>query len=126
MTTCPPKKSVLGRKPNTNTYAHVDISRGVRSRWLDPGKAGATLIDPFCGPGKCKIRGTEEYIDGGVVVAWRKSVDSGTPFSSVYVGDIDPERLDACKKRLRALNAPVSPAMQPQPALADHRARDWV
>lgn len=86
---------------------YVDISRGVRSRWLDQGKAGATLIDPFCGPGRCKIRGVNEFIDGGVVAAWKKSVDSSTPFSAIYIGDIEPERVEACEKRLRALNAPV-------------------
>lgn len=86
---------------------YVDISRGVRSRWLDPGKAGATLIDPFCGPGRCKIKGTGEYIDGGVVAAWKKSVDGGTPFSTVYIGDADSERVRACEKRLQRLNAPV-------------------
>lgn len=86
---------------------YVDISRGVRSRWLDPGKAGATLIDPFCGPGRCKIRGSDEYIDGGVIAAWKKSIDGGTPFSTIYIGDIDPERVKACEKRLHALKAPV-------------------
>ncbi|RWP85140.1 MAG: three-Cys-motif partner protein TcmP [Mesorhizobium sp.] len=86
---------------------YVDISRGVRSKWLDHGKAGATLIDPFCGPGRCRIRGTNEFIDGGVVAAWKKSADSRTPFSAVYIGDIEPGRVEACKKRLQALNAPV-------------------
>lgn len=74
---------------------YVDISRGVRSRWLDPGKAGATLIDPFCGPGRCKIRETGEFIDGGVVAAWKKSVEGGKPFSTLYIGDIEPERVEA-------------------------------
>ncbi|MER9772950.1 three-Cys-motif partner protein TcmP, partial [Mesorhizobium sp. M0220] len=75
---------------------YVDISRGVRSKWLDQGKAGATLIDPFCGPGRCRIRGTSEFIDGGVVAAWKKSADSKTPFSAVYIGDIETERVEAC------------------------------
>lgn len=104
-----PAEEVGSWAKNKHDYLnrYVDISRGVRSRWLDKGKGGATLIDPFCGPGRCKIRRTDEFIDGGVVAAWKKSVDANTPFSAVYIGDIDAVRVEACEKRLRELNAPV-------------------
>lgn len=87
---------------------YVDISRGVRSRFIGPGKAGATYIDLFCGPGRSKIK-NGGFIDGSCVAAWRKSVDGGAPFSQMFVADMDEKRLDAATKRLRALGAPVTP-----------------
>lgn len=86
---------------------YVDISRAVRSGWLGPGKAGATFIDLFCGPGRCKVRETGEWIDGGAVAAWKKSLEGGAPFTQVFIGDIDEQRREAAAKRLRQLGAPV-------------------
>lgn len=89
--------------------SYVDISRAVRSRWIGPGKAGATYIDLFCGPGRAKIRKTGETIDGGCVAAWKKSVEGRSPFSSIYIADADAEKLEFATERLRRLKAPVVP-----------------
>ncbi|WP_245316093.1 three-Cys-motif partner protein TcmP [Mesorhizobium wenxiniae] len=86
---------------------YVDMSRSVRSLWTAPRKAGATYIDPFCGPGRAKVRETGEFIDGGAVAAWKKSVAGGSPFTKVYIGDLDGKRVDAAEERLRRLGAPV-------------------
>lgn len=86
---------------------YIDISRAVRARWVGQGKAGATYIDPFCGPGRCRVRETGEWIDGGAVAAWKKSRDGGAPFTQVYVGDLDQQRRGAVATRLRQLGAPV-------------------
>lgn len=86
---------------------YIDISRAVRSGWLGPGKAGATYIDLYCGPGRCKVRETGEWIDGGVVAAWKKCLDGGAPFTQLYIGDLDDERREAAVTRLRKLGAPV-------------------
>ncbi|QRQ81098.1 three-Cys-motif partner protein TcmP [Paralysiella testudinis] len=86
---------------------YIDISRGVRKKFVGEDGAGATYIDPFCGPGLCKIKNTNEYIDGGAVAAWKKSVAGGAPFSQVLIGDLDKERLAAAEQRLRTLGAPV-------------------
>lgn len=86
---------------------YVDISRAVRAKWIGVGKAGATYIDPFCGPGRCKVRETGEWIDGGAVAAWKKSRDGGVPFTQVYIGDLDAQRRQAAAIRLRQLSAPV-------------------
>lgn len=86
---------------------YVDISRAVRSGWLGPGKAGATFIDLFCGPGRCKVRETGEWIDGGAVAAWKKSLEGGAPFTQVFIGDLDEQRREATAARLRQLGAPV-------------------
>ena len=86
---------------------YIDISRAVRARWVGQGKAGATYIDPFCGPGRCRVRETGEWIDGGAVAAWKKSRDGGAPFTQVYIGDLDQQRREAAATRLRQLGAPV-------------------
>lgn len=86
---------------------YIDISRGTRAKYLGNGKAGATYIDLFCGPGRCRVRDTGEWIDGGVVAAWKKSRDGGAPFSQVYIGDLDTPRREAAASRLRQLGAPV-------------------
>lgn len=86
---------------------YIDISRAVRRKWLGPNKGGATYIDPFCGPGRCQIRETGEWIDGGAVAAWKKSQEGGAPFSQIYIADLDPDRRKAMARRLVALGAPV-------------------
>lgn len=88
---------------------YVDISRGARSKFIGPGKAGATYIDMFCGPGRSKVKTTGAFIDGSCVAAWRKSAEGGAPFSQMFIADMDEGRLDAATKRLRALGAPVVP-----------------
>lgn len=89
---------------------YIDISRGVRARFIGPFKAGATYVDLFCGPGRSKIR-HGEFIDGSCVAAWRKSVEVGSPFTHVYIADIDETRLNAAAERLRKLGAPVVPIL---------------
>lgn len=86
---------------------YIDISRSTRAKYLGPGKAGATYIDLFCGPGRCKVRDTNEWIDGGVVAAWKKSQEGSAPFSQVFIGDLDAQRRQSAATRLRNLGAPV-------------------
>jgi three-Cys-motif partner protein len=86
---------------------YIDISRAVRSKWTAVGRVGATFIDPFCGPGRARVRETGEWIDGGAVAAWKKSRDGGAPFTQIYIGDLDVQRRDVCATRLRQLGAPV-------------------
>jgi three-Cys-motif partner protein len=88
---------------------YIDISRAVRRRWIGPANAGATYIDLFCGPGRARVRKTGEWIDGSCVAAWKKSVEGGAPFSTVFVSDADAEKLEYATERLRRLKAPVMP-----------------
>lgn len=64
------------------------------------------FIDPFCGPGRIQVRGESFTRDGGAVVAWRQLANVA-PFTEVFTGDIDDERALACKRRLKAIGAPV-------------------
>lgn len=86
---------------------YIDISRATRAKYIGDRKGGATFIDVFCGPGRSRVRETGEWIDGGVVAAWKKSRDGGSPFSQIYIGDLDVQRRQAAAKRLREIGAPV-------------------
>jgi three-Cys-motif partner protein len=86
---------------------YLDISRAARRRFLTGSSKTATFVDLFCGPGRARVRGTGEWIDGSAVAAWKISREGAAPFSGVYVADIDPVRRAACVERLRRLDAPV-------------------
>jgi len=88
---------------------YVDISRAVRRRWIGPTNAGATYIDLFCGPGRARVRKTGEWIEGSCITAWKKSVEGGAPFSTVFIADADAGKLEYATERLRRLKAPVVP-----------------
>lgn len=86
---------------------YIDISRATRAKYIGDRKGGATFIDLFCGPGRCQVRETGDWIDGGVVAAWKKSYEGGAPFTQIYIADLDAQRRRAAAERLRQLNAPV-------------------
>lgn len=86
---------------------YIDISRSTRAKYIGDRKGGATFIDIFCGPGRCRVRETGEWIDGGVVAAWKKSREGSSPFTQIYIGDLDVQRRQAAAKRLSQLGAPV-------------------
>lgn len=86
---------------------YIDISKSTRAKYLGPSKGGAAFVDLFCGTGRCRVRETGEWIDGGAVAAWKKSVEGDRPFTRVVVGDADPIRLGATVTRLHELGAPV-------------------
>jgi three-Cys-motif partner protein len=86
---------------------YVDISRAVRSRWVGTGKAGASFIDLFCGPGKARIKDTTEVLHGSSLVAWLESIRTTTGFTQIHVADADDRLVSAASTRLRRAGAPV-------------------
>jgi three-Cys-motif partner protein len=80
-------------------YLHA--SRHAWAKWPN-----RVLIDPFCGPGRIQVRGESATREGGTVLAWR-TLATSAPFTKVLVGDIEDERVRACKARLNAASAPV-------------------
>jgi three-Cys-motif partner protein len=93
--------------------SYVDISHQARRKFIKTNsstnefKGGATYIDLFCGPGRSKIRDTNDWIDGSAIVAWKESVKKGAAFTKVLIADLDKEKLEACKTRLEKLGANV-------------------
>ena len=65
------------------------------------------FIDPFAGPGRIQVAGETQTRDGGAVRAWR-SLAQDAPFTRLFVGDLNPERVAACESRLNALGAPAT------------------
>jgi three-Cys-motif partner protein len=86
------------REKHDRLERYVDISRGVRAKFI--GRAGATYIDLFCGPGRSFIRDTVQEIPGSPVVAAEKAAASNTPFSEVHIADIDREATSAATERV--------------------------
>lgn len=85
---------------------YVDISRAARRKFTD-GLGGATYIDPYCGPGRARIRGTERVVDGSAVVAARQAIDSGVPFTEIHIADTNEDFLIIAEKRLIKLGVKV-------------------
>jgi three-Cys-motif partner protein len=81
---------------------YVQISSGTRKKF-----SHCAFIDVFSGPGKSKVRGTSELIDGSPVAAYKQAQKSKS-FSKIYISDTDQELLDSAASRLRALGAQVS------------------
>ncbi len=112
---CPGLPIELG--PNgtgVGPWVHQDKHRLVaeylyatRHAWASKKWSARVWIDPFCGPGRVRVRDESATRDGGALVAWRESVAGGFPFTHVLVGDKDPDRAEACAARLRAIGAPA-------------------
>ena len=86
---------------------YIGISRSVRTKFTGIGKAGATFIDLYSGPGRLRIRNTTQTMHGSPLVAWQGAVDGGVPFTQVHVADADPQLSAAVDARLRKAGAPV-------------------
>lgn len=101
-----PKNEGVGKwvpdEKHTLLAKMIGGTRGAREKW-----SNRVFIDPFCGPGRIKVKGETFTRDGGAVVAWRQSLDCGVPFTKILVGDLESDRAGACAARLRALGAPV-------------------
>jgi three-Cys-motif partner protein len=95
------------REKHARLAKYVDISRGPRARFVGRGKAGATYIDLFSGPGKVRIRDATDARNGSPLVAWFESVRTKTPFSQIHVADGDGRLVGAAARRLRAAKAHV-------------------
>lgn len=97
------------KEKHTYLRRYIDMSRATRKKYIGDRKGGAVYFDLFCGTGRSRIRDTNEWIDGGAVAAWKTSRDGGSPFTDMYVSDIDEIKLNACTERLRRLGAQVHP-----------------
>lgn len=86
---------------------YIEISRGVRSKFVGPRNAGATFIDLFCASGRSFIRGTDNFVDGSPLVAWRTSMECRAPFTAIHINDSSADLLAAAETRLKGIGAPV-------------------
>jgi three-Cys-motif partner protein len=80
---------------------YLNASRFAWKKWKS-----RVFLDPFSGPGRIQVAGESFTRDGGAVVAWR-SLAKEAPFTNMFVGDLDADRVAACVRRLQALSAPA-------------------
>jgi three-Cys-motif partner protein len=83
---------------------YIQASGPARRKFL---KNSAAFIDVFCGPGRSKLRGTDTFVDGSSVVAFKQGKKSLAAFSSIEISDARDDLLQAADTRLRRLGAPV-------------------
>lgn len=76
----------------------VDATWAARSRYVPVGirKAGAAYVDLFAGPGRVRVRGTKNSVDGSPLIALGQAK---APFSSVVLCDIELENVVALRAR---------------------------
>lgn len=82
-------------------HDYLHVTRHAWKKWPN-----RIFIDPFAGPGRIQVKGETHTRDGGAVIAWR-TLSTASPFTKMLVGDIEPDRANACEQRLKALNAPA-------------------
>lgn len=86
---------------------YVDISRAVRRKFIGAGKAGATYLDLFSGPGRVRFRDEASGTDGSPLIACEQASETGTAFSQVFVADLDDQNCAAVHSRLKRKGTPV-------------------
>src|SRR4051794_1087854 len=69
---------------------YIQASGAARRRYLG---TGAAYIDVFSGPGRSRIRDTNEYIDGSAIAAYKKAEGSLARFTSINISDAEPQLL---------------------------------
>lgn len=86
---------------------YIDAARAARRKYTGKPKAGeykggATYIDLFCGPGRARIRETDQIIDGSPLVAFKSAQVGKVPFTEIHVADLNKSFCDAAVARIIA------------------------
>lgn len=105
------------RRKHSILESYVGYTRGVRKNWVTRWRAGATYIDPFCGAGRIRIKGTRDALPGSPLVAWNGS--GFGPFTSMYVADKHADLAKDCEARLQSARAPVEHFVGPAETTID-------
>lgn len=75
---------------------YIDATQHVRKKFIGPGKGGAAFVDLFAGPGRARVKGTGEFVDGSPLIA---ASHDGAPFSKIILCEADQENHAALKER---------------------------
>lgn len=76
-------REIVGRwveDKHARLQKYIGISRAVRKKFIGPGKAGATYIELYCGPGRVRVEGSPEVLPGSPLVAWGEAVKDWLAF----------------------------------------------
>jgi three-Cys-motif partner protein len=85
---------------------YIDASRAARRKFPT-----SSFVDLYCGPGRVYVEDSGSFENGSPLIAWEESVKGATPFSKVFVADIDRKYSVACNRRLELRGAPVRNAV---------------
>ncbi len=110
------RREIVGpwvRDKHSRLERYIGISRAVRARFIGPGKAGATYVDLFSGPGRVRVRDELSAFNGSPAVAWEQAALNGAGFTEMHIADLDPENSQAVEARLSAVGAPIYPEIGP-------------
>ncbi len=88
------------REKHERLKRYVTISASVRAKFTGPGNAGATYVELFSGPGRLLDRESGQFRPGSSLVAVEAATASRRPFSSIHINDLEPECVEANRKRL--------------------------
>ena len=89
---------------------YVEATRSTRAKYLppQPEPGGAAFIDLFAGPGRARVRGTNEVVDGSPLIAFKHGEQ---PFTKLVLCDVDAENVETLRRRT---------AGQPARAVVEH------
>ncbi len=77
---------------------YISATKAARARFLPPaGLGGAAFIDLFAGPGRARLRGHKEIIDGSPLIAARHN---DAPFTDILLCEMDAASAAALRQRL--------------------------
>lgn len=83
---------------------YIDAYRAARAKFLPPrGDGGAAYIELYSGAGRSQIEGTNEFVDGSPLVAFKAARASRTGFSDLHFNDIDHENIETLRRRIAHL-----------------------
>ena len=80
---------------------YVEISAAARRKWVKNGPGGTGYIDLFSGPGRCRIKGSDNVLPGSTLVAWRAALEKKSQFTEIFIGDLHPSIRAAAEFRSR-------------------------
>ena len=99
---------------------YIDAYRSVRALYLPPkGTGGAGYIELFSGPGRSQIKGTDQFVDGSPIVAYKAAQRSSTLFSEIHLNDLDRNKSSALQQRITALGGAARIYSKPAEVVVD-------
>lgn len=99
---------------HTYLAKYIEGTRAMRRKFKE-----RVYLDLFCGPGRIEVEGENFTRLGGAPLAWLHSQKGDAAFTRCITSDLEPQRSEACRRRLEALSAPVLPLCGPAEDVVD-------
>lgn len=84
---------------------YVEATKHVRKKFQSYSTPKRTaFLDLYCGPGRCYVESSREFIDGSPLAIARAARGCSSPFTDYIINDESAELVGACKTRLAKLD----------------------